>query len=119
MRLATTDDKARKSTYFGEKLTLLGVYHHFKLASVHCDKSTKKILAGVRQNTKNTKKYTKIPKSTQKCKKYWMYQILSNTQVNALTPPFPTFGCKHLRSHCTAAGGAIHLYSPWHSPHFG
>ena len=37
-----------KWSFFGEKLTLLGVYYHFKLASVHCDKSTKKILAGVR-----------------------------------------------------------------------
>ena len=31
---------------FGEKLTLLGVHYHFKLASVHYDKSTKKSWRG-------------------------------------------------------------------------
>ena len=32
---------------FGEKLLLLGIHYHFKLASVHHVKFTQKILAGV------------------------------------------------------------------------
>ena len=35
-------------SFFGEKLSLLGIHYHFKLAFVHYVKSTKKILAGVR-----------------------------------------------------------------------
>ena len=69
MRLAIIGNKAQESTYFkvkmiclvgnvnklsltghsfGEQFSLLGVHYHFKLASVHYDKYTKQILAGVR-----------------------------------------------------------------------